>query len=236
MYKIISKKIEISYMMERTDEISMFITYKNFISKDMQKDIFQNLLDTDDWKSGDIKRLQKWYHDEHKYFSDYWKNKEFVRWISHIEEEWLTIFKNVIIDKLKDIFDYIYRIFPKRYIKHPDINSILLNYYRNGTDSIHYHKDDDKLFGINPTIVIATFGCVRPLRFKRTYYNSLTHNHNEKHLNRSFSIEEGDLFLMLGSTQKYYCHGIEKDLTEGPRYSITFREHIIEKKIEKKMD
>lgn len=230
MQKVIRDNIKIKYIEEENGNISMFLLFKNFIPVYEQEKIYSNLLKTSDWKDGDIKRLQKWYHDDNKYFANYWKNKDYVRWESHTMESWLEDFRKKLSYTLDDIFEEIELIIPsyeKYGITKAKINSTLINYYRDGSDSIKYHKDDEKLFGDNPTIAICTFGLDRPLIFKRTNYCNMVLNNDEGHLNQTFTIKQGDLFLMLGSVQKYYCHGIEKDdMLSSSRYSLTFREHI----------
>ncbi|RZK36462.1 MAG: alpha-ketoglutarate-dependent dioxygenase AlkB, partial [Pedobacter sp.] len=40
-------------------------------------------------------------------------------------------------------------------------NSVLLNYYRDGNDSVTWHSDNEKALGTHPTIASVTFGQVR---------------------------------------------------------------------------
>jgi len=41
------------------------------------------------------------------------------------------------------------------------LNSVLLNYYRDGSDSMGYHADDETELGEQPIIVSASFGSTR---------------------------------------------------------------------------
>lgn len=229
METVIKDNLELKYIKEENGNISMFLICKNFLNEQQQKDILLNLNNITDWKDGDIKRLQKWYHDDNKYFADYWKKKDFIRWKSHKMEIWLSNFRDYVSKTIDDIFLDVEKIIPyyETYgINKPNINSTLINYYRNGSDSIKYHKDDEKLFGDNPTIAICNFGQSRPLIFQRTNFNSYSLNKKEQDYDQIFNIEQNDLFLMIGSVQKYYCHGIEKDDSVlSHRYSLTFREH-----------
>jgi len=215
---------------------SVFIEIKDWLSIDTKLQIKKILAETGDWKHGDlwkkpICRLQKWFHDDGKYFSSFWNDQSHKRWMSHDHDDWMLKLRDLIQIKLNYIFS---EIIPKYNLigcNLPTLNSTLLNYYRNGTDVIKYHRDDEKIFGNNPTVAMLVFGAERPLNFVRSTYNpkyphSLLRNYDETHLDKSFTINEGSLFIMMGSVQKYYIHGIQKDTTiTDPRYSITFREH-----------
>ena len=94
-------------------------------------------------------------------------------------------------------------------------NSVLLNYYRDGQDSIGYHADDEPELGVNPTIAGLSFGSIRSLCFR----------HNEL-AKRNFVVDQnhGDIVVMSGSTQTYWKHAILKTKrVVGPRISLTFR-------------
>src|SRR5262249_34989131 len=45
-------------------------------------------------------------------------------------------------------------------------NSVLLNRYRTGRDSVAWHSDDEKEFGENPVIASVSFGGTRTFQFK----------------------------------------------------------------------
>jgi alkylated DNA repair dioxygenase AlkB len=47
-----------------------------------------------------------------------------------------------------------------------DFNSVLVNYYRDGKDSMGWHSDDEKELGHNPTIASISFGSERDLVFR----------------------------------------------------------------------
>lgn len=40
-------------------------------------------------------------------------------------------------------------------------NSLLLNRYKGGNDSVGWHADDEKLYGPTPEIASVSFGCER---------------------------------------------------------------------------
>ena len=95
-------------------------------------------------------------------------------------------------------------------------NSVLLNLYRNGNDSMGMHSDDEASLGINPTIASYSLGGERTLVFKhRTAKNS-----------KAFPLvlSEGNLLIMRGATQKFWLHGINKTARRvAPRVNLTFR-------------
>lgn len=230
MNNIKFENIDITYIDEDDENMSMFVIYNNAFGTDMQKSVLKNLQEIDDWKGGEVMRLQKWYHDENKYFADYWKNNDLVRWRSNKMEDWLKDFREHIVKSIDYVFDTMDEIIPiykSKGITKPIINSSLVNFYRDGNDAIKYHKDDEGLFGNNPTVAICSLGKERPLMFKRTNCSKyLSWNPSEYFLNQKITIKNGDLFLMMGSVQKYFGHGIEPDDSiPDSRYSIVFREH-----------
>lgn len=215
---------------------SVFIEIPNFLASDEIVYYQELIADMSDWRSGDFPshkspRLQKWFQDDNLYFSKFWKNQEHERWKSVVAEEWLVALRNRIQTTIKKLFET--QIDGKyKGCRMPTLNSTLMNYYRNGEDYIRYHKDDEKVFGDNPTICMLTFGCPRELKFKWTRSASdwssaaFSTCHENDH---SYIVEPGTLFVMAGSVQKCFWHGVERDPTiHDPRYSLTFREHICE--------
>jgi alkylated DNA repair dioxygenase AlkB len=100
-----------------------------------------------------------------------------------------------------------------------DFNSVLVNYYRDGKDSMGWHSDDEKELGHNPTIASISFGSERDLVFKNKI--------NKETL--SIAQVHGCLILIDGKTQKNWQHSIKKTRKViGPRINLTFR-NIIDK-------
>jgi alkylated DNA repair dioxygenase AlkB len=93
-------------------------------------------------------------------------------------------------------------------------NSVLLNYYRDGADSMGMHSDDEAELGPNPAIASVSFGASRTfiLRHKRTKQTI------------KVDLTSGSLLLMAGPTQHHWQHGINKSARPlGPRVNLTFR-------------
>jgi alkylated DNA repair dioxygenase AlkB len=94
-------------------------------------------------------------------------------------------------------------------------NSVLLNYYRDGNDSVAWHSDNEQALGTHPTIASVSFGQVRPFDIRKK------DNHGEKY---SVLLEHGSLLLMKGDLQMNWHHRIAKSTkTMRPRLNLTFR-------------
>jgi len=94
-------------------------------------------------------------------------------------------------------------------------NSILANRYRNGSDSVGWHADDEPELGPEPIIASVSFGDERSFQLKHK---------TDKNLKQSFILPHGSLLIMRGSTQEKWLHQIPKStklLQE--RINLTFR-------------
>lgn len=101
-------------------------------------------------------------------------------------------------------------------ISRHSFNGALLNYYRDGNDSMSWHSDDEKSLGPNPVIASVSFGAVRTFK--------LHHRHNRSIKSLSLPLAPGSLLIMLGETQHHWQHQIPKTRKEtGERINITFR-------------
>jgi alkylated DNA repair dioxygenase AlkB len=217
------------------DADSVFIEIPNFLSAIEIEHYASLLASTSDWKAGEFAsgaspRLQKWFQDDARYFSRHWNNQDLERWKSSPADAWLVALRTRIQAAIDTVFetqiDGIYKGCSR-----PTFNSTLINYYRDGNDYIRYHKDDEKVFGSNPTIAMLTFGSPRDLKFKWTISptdrTSTTFTTMDHEKDKSYRVEPGTLFLMAGAVQKCYWHGVEHDPTIlDSRFSLTFREHI----------
>jgi alkylated DNA repair dioxygenase AlkB len=93
-------------------------------------------------------------------------------------------------------------------------NSVLLNLYRNGKDSISWHTDAEKELGENPVIASVNFGATR--RFQ------LRHQTTKQKL--EFELKHGSLLIMQGELQHYWQHQVPKTNKEvSKRINLTFR-------------
>lgn len=93
-------------------------------------------------------------------------------------------------------------------------NSVLLNRYRNGRDSMGMHSDDEAELGKDPVIASLSYGATRTfiLRHKR-----------DKRTVR-LPLDDGNLLVMSGQFQQNWLHGINKSTRPlGERINLTFR-------------
>jgi alkylated DNA repair dioxygenase AlkB len=95
-------------------------------------------------------------------------------------------------------------------------NSVLLNKYRSGRDSVAWHSDDEPELGSHPVIASVSFGATRRFRLKHKYKQAVER--------ASLDLPPGSLLLMAGTTQKYWLHQVPKTAKPvGPRINLTFR-------------
>jgi alkylated DNA repair dioxygenase AlkB len=93
-------------------------------------------------------------------------------------------------------------------------NSVLLNYYRDGRDSMGMHSDNEAELGPEPAIASVSFGA------ERTFI--LQHKGSGERLR--IALTDGSLLLMAGKLQENWTHGINKTTRPvGPRVNLTFR-------------
>ena len=143
-------------------------------------------------KTIDFPRLTAWYGDNDKPYSFSGITLNPTPW----NDEILTI-KNKIEPESKVIF-----------------NSVLLNRYRNGSDSISWHTDAEKELGKNPVIASANFGETRKFQ--------LRHIATKEKL--EIELKHGSLLIMQGELQHFWQHQVPKSAKPlKERINLTFR-------------
>jgi len=94
-------------------------------------------------------------------------------------------------------------------------NSVLLNVYRHGKDSVAWHSDDEPELGKNPEIGAVSFGATRRFMFRHKY---------QKELKFEIELTHGSFLLMKGVTQHFWQHQIPKtSKLIQPKINLTFR-------------
>ncbi|WP_345955946.1 alpha-ketoglutarate-dependent dioxygenase AlkB [Mucilaginibacter sp. PAMB04168] len=94
-------------------------------------------------------------------------------------------------------------------------NSVLLNYYRDGNDSVAWHSDKEEILGKNPIIASVSFGQVRSFDIR---------NKDNHHAKYSVKLEHGSFLLMKAGLQENWEHRIAKSVKPmKPRINLTFR-------------
>ncbi|MEI6002683.1 alpha-ketoglutarate-dependent dioxygenase AlkB [Paraburkholderia bengalensis] len=93
-------------------------------------------------------------------------------------------------------------------------NSVLLNRYRNGADSMGWHADRERELGDEPVIASVSLGASRRFDLQ----------HNRSRVVQSYQLKGGSLLVMRGRTQAEWRHRVPKEpKVLGERINLTFR-------------
>jgi len=157
-------------------------------------------------------REQKWYQEDGHYFDASWK-RQFARWEAHSYTDQLHDFQRrtqEVVDHLCDEHGLALA---------PRFNSLLLNKYRNGRDSIRAHSDSPHSFGPTPLIAVVSLGETRT--FKCT-------SKTDPSEGETVELASGSILLMAGQMQQRYTHEIVREPHKTrPRYSLTWRHFLL---------
>jgi alkylated DNA repair dioxygenase AlkB len=94
-------------------------------------------------------------------------------------------------------------------------NSVLLNRYRTGRDSVSWHADDEPEFGEQPVIASVSFGGTRCFQLKHK---------KQRDLKVSIDLTHGSLLIMRGDSQANWLHQVPKTAKRvAERLNLTFR-------------
>jgi alkylated DNA repair dioxygenase AlkB len=97
-------------------------------------------------------------------------------------------------------------------------NAVLLNLYRDGSDSVGWHSDNEAGLGDYPTIASLSLGATRRFQFR----------HQRTKETIILELGEGFWLVMAGETQRFWVHQVPKTTTAVERrINITFR-HMIQ--------
>lgn len=97
-------------------------------------------------------------------------------------------------------------------------NSVLANLYRDGRDSVGWHRDSDYAHGGQPDIASLSFGATRRFEVRDTACRSRA----------AVDLESGSLLLMTGDALARWQHRLAKTSRPvGPRVNLTFR-HMVD--------
>lgn len=98
-------------------------------------------------------------------------------------------------------------------------NAVLINWYRDGNDSVGWHSDDEAELGNNPVIASISLGDERIFKIKDSANNK----------NYDLTLNSGSCLLMSGNSQSQYQHCLPKMAnskianTIRGRINLTFR-------------
>lgn len=91
----------------------------------------------------------------------------------------------------------------------------LFNLYRDGRDSVSWHRDNEKNWGTDPVIASVSLGAARSFQLR---------NYKDKSITRSVELTQGSLLIMRGTIQRCWEHQVPKTNKRiGARINITFR-------------
>jgi alkylated DNA repair dioxygenase AlkB len=175
--------------------------YENIFGEDDKNAWLKILIAELDWLEGEIKlfgknikipRLQSWYADEG---CNYKYSGKMLR-----RNNW-----HPVLLKIKQNIET---------VSGEKFNSVLANLYRDGSDSMGWHSDDESSIKQDTSIASVSFGEQRPIFFK----------HKTDDISFSIDQSHGSLIIMNGETQKFWKHSIKKSKKlMKPRINLTFR-------------
>ena len=176
--------------------------YRNFFNSVESDELFSKLYSEIKWRQDTIQifgqsillpRLTAWYGDKGKTYT--------YSGIEQHPESWTPTLLNIKA-RVEEIAEVRF-------------NSVLLNLYRNGKDSVSWHSDDEPELGQNPIIGSVSFGGTRRFCFR----HKRIRNHKIE-----IELPQGSFLLMRGETQHHWLHQIPKtSKSVGDRINLTFR-------------
>lgn len=93
-------------------------------------------------------------------------------------------------------------------------NSVLVNLYRDGSDGVGWHSDDEAANGREPVIASLSLGATRRFDLR----------HRLDGTRASVDLAAGSLLVMSGLSQRCWVHQVAKTRRPvGPRINLTFR-------------
>lgn len=173
----------------------------NFFSPNEASDYLEAFKENIDWKQEEMlmygkmikfPRLTAWYGDNDKPYS--------FSGIKLSPKAW-----NKELLQIKE------KIEP---VANATFNSVLLNRYRDGNDSISWHTDAEKELGTNPIIASVNLGAERKFQLR----------HRDTQEKIEIVLQHGSLLIMGGELQHYWQHQVPKTKTVvKERINLTFR-------------
>jgi alkylated DNA repair dioxygenase AlkB len=178
-----------------------YLYIPSFFNKNESDIFFHSLRHNIDWKQESMNvygkrinfpRLTAWYGDNDKPYS----------------------FSGITLNPLawtKTLLDIKNRVEPKAGVS---FNSVLLNLYRDGNDSISWHTDAEPELGKNPIIASVNFGEARTFQLR----------HIETKEKIEIKLVHGSLLIMQGELQHFWQHQVPKTAMKiKDRINLTFR-------------
>ena len=140
-----------------------------------------------------------------------WKQRDMVLYGRVVDQPRLTAFLDV--DALPPLIDEMRSALSKRY--EVEFDSCLVNLYRDGRDSVAWHRDRIPKHIVDPIVVTVSLGHRRKFLLRPRGQSAAA---------MRFDAGHGDLVVMGGTSQRTWEHTVPKvAVAPGPRMSVTFR-------------
>lgn len=175
--------------------------FKNVFGKSRSREIFEELSNSNIWdqpsinfsgKLVPIPRLTAWYGDSGKNYSYSGIKLDPLPW---------DLLMGEVKSRIEDETGH-------------QFNSALLNFYRDGNDSVSWHQDDEPELGEDPIIASLSLGGTRTFKLKNIETGEI----------KNYDLENDTILLMGSGIQREWQHSIPKTKKlVKPRINITFR-------------
>ncbi len=178
--------------------------HEHFLDDELAGQAYNQLIKTTHWTQPKLKVYGKWHLSPRllQFFGEPHLRKEYSGQ-NHSPQPWTPL--------LLDLKQRIEQQANARF------NCVLVNYYRDGQDSVGWHADDESQLGEQPVIASLTLGGVRPF--------CLRHQSDKSVKAVQLHLAHGSLLVMRPPTQQYWHHQIPKTTKfNAPRLNLTFRE------------
>jgi alkylated DNA repair dioxygenase AlkB len=174
--------------------------YPSFLNTKESAELFSFLKNEVNWSQGEIKIFGKTYLEP-----------RLVAWFGEYAYGYSSVsFKaNPMLKPILEVKEKIEHITKAKF------NGVLINYYRNGQDSMGWHSDNEANLGPDPVIASLNLGQTRSFHLKPR---------GQKAKSTKILLENGSLLFMGKGTQIHYQHQVPKSKTQvGERINLTFR-------------
>lgn len=185
----------------RLDDHCELLYIPSWLTGDQAANVFSELLDCTPWQQPEIvvagkvhkiPRLQAWYGDKGAVME--YSGKRFT------PNHWTRLLADLRAAAEKSA--------------NTEFNSVLVNQYRSGRDSVSWHADDEKELGLNPVIGSLSLGGTRVFSLKSRATGEVVKQ----------NLHHGDFLVMRGETQHRWLHAVTKvKHAVDIRINLTFR-------------
>ena len=180
---------------------SEIVFWPNWLSTKEADELFKTAIEQTPWRQDNIKiagktiplpRLQNWFGDPQTSYT-----YSGIRLQAQSFPDWMDSLRSSVEQQTEQLF-----------------NRALVNYYRQGCDSVDWHADDEPELGPAPVIASVSLGAERVFQ--------LRNNHSKERL--SLSLPHGSLLLMGPGIQAHWQHRLAKVTSmQESRVNFTFR-------------